>query len=249
MNTGGRSAAPVRKDVAHERGADTAPAAPDHVTYFFDPVVVKIRNRSEVWTLTPHGQTLGEGMVFARHALIGQAAIEFGAGTGVHAIAALKLGARSIDVTDIVPSALEACTENAALNDVRLGRMRCADWLDFPADQSYDTVICNPPFCKAGTPDRRWFIRTLIAESPRFLWPGGHLLFVQSSMADFAETERELADAGYLFTRLHERRYLFRAYYFQEPGFVEESRLVAGGFDVIDGACIETLRVYLCTRP
>ena len=121
--------------------------------------------------------------------------------------------------------------------------------MNFEVDQPYDLLLCNPPFCKAGTPDRRYFIRQLIQRSGDFLKPGGHLLFVQSSMANFPLTHAELQAAGLYFTAVHETRGLFRDYYFDEPGFVEQSRQVEQGFEEIDGAFIETLRVYLCTKP
>lgn len=42
-------------------------------------------------------------------------------------------------------------------------------------------------------------------------------------------------------------RGLFRDYYFTEPGFIEESRQVENGFEIINGEYIETLQVYLAT--
>ncbi|WP_166820050.1 methyltransferase [Thalassoroseus pseudoceratinae] len=217
--------------------------------YLFGPVVVKIQQAERVWKLTPHGQTLGEGMAKARHALVGKTAIEIGVGTGVHAIAALKLGVREIDVTDIEAAALESAALNATRNGVAYRKSWVQDWMRFEPEEPYNLVLCNPPFCKAGKPDRRFFIQSLIQEAPRFLRRGGHLLFVQSSMANFALTEQELSDAGFYFTPVHETRKRFRDYYFQEPGFLEESRRVKDGFEEIEGTYVETLRVYLCTKP
>lgn len=216
--------------------------------HLFGPVAVRILQRPGVWNLTPHAQALGVGMAEARHAIVGKTAIEIGVGTGVHAIAALRLGARAIDVTDIESAALEAAAQNAELNGVSYRGAWLQDWMDSSPPEPYDLVLCNPPFCKAGTPDRRYFIQQLIARSPVFLRPGGHLLFVQSSMADFAQTERELSGAGFYFTAVHESRGLFREYYFDEPGFLEEISSVDGGYETIDGAYVETLRVYLGTK-
>jgi methylase of polypeptide subunit release factors len=237
----------VKREASAHPEQPTAPEANDRL-YLFGPVVVRIRQRQGVWELTPHGQALGDGMTLAQHALAGKAVVEIGAGTGVHAIAALKLGARHVDVTDIDPAALELAVENAILNQVSYRHVWERDWLNFEPDEGYDTLLCNPPFCKAGTPDRRFFIRQLISQGPRIVRPGGHLLFVQSSMADFSRTEQELGEAGWYFTRVHEARHLFRDYYFREPGFVEQSRRVPSGFEEIDGAFVETLRVYWCTR-
>lgn len=223
-------------------------AGGDERNYLFGPVVVRIRQREGVWELTPHGQTLGDGMARARHAVVGKSVIEIGAGTGVHAIAALKLGARHVDITDVDRAALESAVENAMFNRVTYRHVWERDWLNFEPVEPYDTIICNPPFCKAGTSNRRFFIKELIERGPQFVPPGGHLLFVQSSMADFSKTEQELAEAGWFFTRVHEARHLFRDYYFHEPGFIDQSRQVPSGFEDIDGAYVETLRVYWCTR-
>lgn len=215
--------------------------------YLFGPMVVKIQQRVGVWQLTPHGLALGEGMVAGKHALIGKSGIEIGAGTGVHAIAALKLGTRTIDVTDIDVEALESARENASLNGVQYRRSLQRDWLNLTPDETYDFVLCNPPFCKAGTQDRRHFISELIKGSPGLIGSGGHLMFVQSSMADFALSEKELRDTGFSYSVILEKRNLFRSYYFDEPGFIEESSHVEQGFEEIDGTYVETLRVYLCT--
>lgn len=209
--------------------------------YLFGPAIVRIEQREGVWRLTPHGQTFGEAMAKARHALVGRTGIEIGVGTGVHAIAALKLGVRTLDVTDIDPAALNSATRNAERNGVGYRRAWVEDWMNFTPEEPYDLVLCNPPFCKAGTADRRFFIKELIRQSPRFLRPGGHLLFAQSSMADFAATERELNRAGFYSTTVHETRGPFRDYYFEEPNFIEESRQVAQGFEEIDGVYVETL--------
>ena len=216
--------------------------------YLFGSAVVRIRQMDGVWKLTPHGRTLGEGMAKARSALIGKTAVEIGVGTGIHAIAALKLGVRAIDVTDICGEALTLAAENARENGVRYRHAWQHDWLNFQAPELYDLLLCNPPFCKAGTSDRRFFIQQLIQQGFDFVRHGGHLLFVQSSMANFALTERELSEAGWHAEAVHEARSLFRDYYFTEPGFLEESRRVPQGFEEIDGVCVETLRVYLATK-
>lgn len=91
---------------------------------------------------------------------------------------------------------IELAAENAARNGVAYRNCWHRDWLNFDAEQPYDVMLCNPPFCKAGTADRRSFIRQLIQHGPRFLRPGGHLLFVQSSMANFALTERKARPAA-----------------------------------------------------
>jgi len=50
----------------------------------------------------------------------GKRVLDFGAGSGVAGIAALKAGALDVAACDLDPLALEACRANAALNDVVL---------------------------------------------------------------------------------------------------------------------------------
>jgi predicted RNA methylase len=244
------------KQLMHTANAELQQERPGHErndscdVYLFGPVVVAIRQQPAVWKLTPHGHALGEAMADqARHSLVGRTAIEIGCGSGVHAIEALKLGVRSIDVTEIDRSALELATDNAARNGVAFRHAWIRDWLNFEPESPYDLMLCNPPFCKAGTSDRRFFVQELIQRSPQFLRAGGHLLFVQSSMADFAATELELQRAGFYFTAVHQTRNVFRDYYFDEPDFLEQCRRVDQAYEQIDGVFVETLRAYLCTKP
>jgi predicted nicotinamide N-methyase len=51
----------------------------------------------------------------------GKRVLDFGAGSGVAAIAAAMAGAIEVVACDLDPLALEACRANAALNDVELG--------------------------------------------------------------------------------------------------------------------------------
>lgn len=51
----------------------------------------------------------------------GKHVLDFGAGSGVAAIAAAKAGAAEVVACDLDPQALQACRANAALNGVRLG--------------------------------------------------------------------------------------------------------------------------------
>ena len=68
----------------------------------------------------------GSGQALARYVLDhpelvrGLDVVDFGAGCGVVAIAALKAGARSALAVDLDPHALAACERNGALNEVEL---------------------------------------------------------------------------------------------------------------------------------
>lgn len=55
------------------------------------------------------------------HWVEGKRVLDFGAGSGVAGIAAVKAGALEVVACDLDPIALAACQANAELNDVRLG--------------------------------------------------------------------------------------------------------------------------------
>ncbi len=215
--------------------------------YFFDPHIIKIDCDSKTWHPTPHGYALAFGMVKASHIFQGNSIIEIGAGTGIHSILALKLGAKNIDITEIDEHYLTIAKQNAQKNNVSFRYTWVKDWMNFTPEQRYDVVLCNPPFCKAGKANRRWFITELIERAHTFLNPGGHIIFCQSSMANFAKTEQELQANNFSFEVVHRSRGIFRDYYFTEPGFIEESRQVSDGFEIIEDEYIETLQVYLGT--
>jgi len=68
-----------------------------------------------------------------------QTMLDMGAGSGILAIAALKLGCRRALAIDNAPEAVTACRENAAINDVSL-EVRLADT---PPAQRFDLVVAN----------------------------------------------------------------------------------------------------------
>jgi ribosomal protein L11 methyltransferase len=73
--------------------------------------------------------------------LVGRTIVDFGCGSGVLAIAALKLGARQAYAYDIDPQALRATAENAAQNQVA-GRLTvCTDVAEIPPGR--DVVLAN----------------------------------------------------------------------------------------------------------
>jgi predicted nicotinamide N-methyase len=67
----------------------------------------------------------------------GKRVLDFGAGSGVAAIAAAKNGAAEVVACDLDPLAIEACKANAALNDVELNYS-----LDFFAEADrFDLIV------------------------------------------------------------------------------------------------------------
>ncbi len=216
----------------------------EYSKYLFYPYLVRLKDETSSWKPTPHGIALANAMTSIASEFQGKSVLEIGAGSGIHAILANKFGCQYIDITEIESTFLDAASENAKLNNCSFRNAMIQDWTDFTPTQSYDILICNPPFCKAGTKDRRWFIQQLIKDGKKFLSSSGFFIFCQSSMADFKLTESEIKCADSSFDVILEHKGLFRDYYFTEPGFMEESNAVTNGFEMIDDAYVETLRAY-----
>jgi ribosomal protein L11 methyltransferase len=80
------------------------------------------------------------------HAAGGHLAIDYGCGSGVLAVAAVKLGARAAHAFDIDPQALTATRDNAAANDVG-GQVHVVEHdADLPAgaDILLANILCGP---------------------------------------------------------------------------------------------------------
>jgi ribosomal protein L11 methyltransferase len=115
----------------------------------------------------------------AEHDLAGKKVLDYGCGSGILAIAALKRGAVHADAVDIDPQALTATLGNAQLNDVD-GRLRCASVAQFTeqaVDEAVDIVLANilaKPLMQ---------LAPMLAQRLR---PGGHIVLagVLQSQAD-----------------------------------------------------------------
>jgi ribosomal protein L11 methyltransferase len=71
----------------------------------------------------------------------GPSVLDFGAGSGVLALAALKLGAAHATAVDIEPQSLDATRRNAELNGLE-GRVRLGP-PDIAGDRKYDLILAN----------------------------------------------------------------------------------------------------------
>jgi ribosomal protein L11 methyltransferase len=80
------------------------------------------------------------------HAREGQVAIDYGCGSGVLAVAAVKLGARAAHAFDIDPQALTATRDNAAANQVENQVHVVASDTQLPtgADILLANILCGP---------------------------------------------------------------------------------------------------------
>jgi ribosomal protein L11 methyltransferase len=76
----------------------------------------------------------------------GQRVIDYGCGSGILAVAALKLGAREAHCFDIDPQAMIATSDNARANDVDLRLTLCPsrDALPRDADVLVANILCGP---------------------------------------------------------------------------------------------------------
>ena len=81
----------------------------------------------------------------AQHVRPGMQVLDFGCGSGVLAIAASLLGARSVAV-DHDPQALVATASNGELNHINSDSLTCLDlpaWQAFRKDHHFDVVVAN----------------------------------------------------------------------------------------------------------
>ncbi|AOV16158.1 ribosomal protein L11 methyltransferase [Acidihalobacter aeolianus] len=117
-----------------------------------------------------------------RHAQAGTRVLDYGCGSGVLAIAALKLGAREAWGVDIDPQALTATRDNAARNDIDDNVLHTSlpevlgDW---QADLVVANILSGPLIALADT---------LIAH----IKPGGQLL-----LSGILDTQAEATGAAY----------------------------------------------------
>ncbi len=69
--------------------------------------------------------------------------LDLGSGTGILAIAALKLGARSALCLDIDPGAIESCRVNAEINGVAKRVDHFCGFLDQCPETNFDLILAN----------------------------------------------------------------------------------------------------------
>lgn len=99
------------------------------------------------------------------HVLRGARVIDFGCGSGILAIAALKLGAQCAWCHDLDPQALLATAQNAQANGVAAAAVICAAPAELPA--AVDVLLANilsGPLCE------------LAAHFAALVRPGGHVI-------------------------------------------------------------------------
>jgi HemK-related putative methylase len=149
-----------------------------------------------------YAPTAYSSVLLARNMQIepGDVVLDIGTGSGVYAIAAALLGARHVVAVDISATALETARHNAVLNgvagqiDFRQGSM----FTPIRDDERFSLIVSNPPCLPdpgdfdtviPGTimlsgKDGTRHATMLLEESPRYLLPGGAVLFVYPSTSN-----------------------------------------------------------------
>jgi release factor glutamine methyltransferase len=146
----------------------------------------------------------------------GDAFLDVGTGTGLHAILAAKLGARRVYATDINPVALRLARENARRNGVdRLCHFMLGSLTEplFARGTRVDAMVYNAPHFPGNLVDRRLPKRLIssvsggaaggdlnarfLREAPRVLAPRGRIYNPVVAWADPATSRRAIAAAGY----------------------------------------------------
>lgn len=113
--------------------------------------------------------------------------LDFGCGTGILAILASKLGARSIEAVDIEEESWRNTVENSALNDVHNILVRCGT-LEVIRGNSFDGVLANI---------NRHVILEALPRLAQLTRPGGWLLLSGILLSDRQVVTDAAAAAGF----------------------------------------------------
>jgi ribosomal protein L11 methyltransferase len=116
------------------------PPAPDDINILLDPGMAFGTGTHETTALCLEWLDLHADLI--RDKIL----IDYGSGSGILAIAALKLGAKQVWCTDIDPQALIATRDNAKNNGVEAGIKVCLadDFQPFQADGLLANILANP---------------------------------------------------------------------------------------------------------
>jgi len=141
--------------------------------------------------------------------------LDLGTGSGCVAITlALEIPGARVAAADFSPAARAVARANATLLGAKVSFVE-SDWFSGFAGQRFDVIVSNPPYVAAGDPhlsegDLRFeppsalacgadgldAIRRIVGDAPRYLVPGGWLLFEHGY--DQTDALRELlAAAGF----------------------------------------------------
>lgn len=147
--------------------------------------------RSDVVPILPSSRTFIEFML--TQPLRGQAVLDFGSGSGILGVMAMKLGASRVDAIDVNPAAVTATRENADRSGFASGiRSFLSDGFSAVSD-SYDLVLANLPMVDAEGSDGVLFglfdphfdlHRHFFSNLNKHLKPGGSAIICHSEFQE-----------------------------------------------------------------
>ena len=112
----------------------------------------------------------------------GMRVLDFGAGTGILAIAAARMGAE-VTACEIEPNAIKLCRENCALNGVQVDVVEKVVYVDAVLDEDGYEVTAKPDgtfdliFANIGSASDEYAVRKVLAD---VLAPGGRLVLLEA---------------------------------------------------------------------
>ena len=141
--------------------------------------------------------------------------LDMGTGSGIHAIAASRLGA-DVVACDINPDAIESACDNARLNGVG-GRIRFieSNLFDEVKKEKFDFVLFNPPFYERdpeSMEDMAWFdsknitLISFIEHLPEYLEQSGKALVILSDRMNPDRFELHCKTSGLKFEIVKRKR-------------------------------------------
>ncbi len=149
-----------------------------------------------------------------------QTFLEVGAGTGLIAIHAAKMGAK-VTATDVNPHAVELTRRNAARNQVRIQVLQ-SDLFD-KVNGYFDVIAFNPPYLPSDSSSTSWIERSwsggekgseilvsFLDQAWRHLAPGGRIYMVLSSLTGLTSVLKA-AKERYESEMLEEQRMFFES--------------------------------------
>ncbi|MCY3414566.1 MAG: methyltransferase [Candidatus Heimdallarchaeota archaeon] len=201
-----------------------------------------------IWKETNHGKTMSEGIrrLIKKDFFKDKQILELGGGIANHTVLMLTNDPKSLTVTEIAEDRMQNTRDNVARSGVK-GNIEyiIADWLS--VEGLYDMVVTNPPYFMSGKFNRRYFIDELILNAHKHLKTGGHLLFVQSSMADIDTTMKRMIENGFEPEIIFQDSFEWRDYYFEDPAFLEMCDARPSSYFIREDKRWETLFVVLGT--
>ncbi len=200
-----------------------------------------------VWNPTPHGVHLGN--ILTQLDFDQEHVLELGTGCGLHALLIAWRGAAKLTLTEIEEPILVNAKHNLEKHDIEIPiSLQVADWIHVEGGP-FDCLVTNPPFAKSGKHYRRYFIDTLILNAHKLVKPGGRLIFVQSSMADFARSIELMEQCGMSVRVLGETDHEFREYYLEDEAYLLEMARRPGLYSVREGKRYERLLAFEAVLP